>query len=97
MPEDYYSDAPVGAPEAEPAARDQTADEQTTAVIPKSICPGMKVGDEVVLRIVAEHADEFEVSYAPEEGGDEEEAAEPGEEAPPAPALAPDEMASMME
>ena len=95
MPEDYYGDggdaapAPGGQPEG--ADDDTPHDTGTTAVLPSEICPGMKVGDEMVLKIIGVDDDSYEVAYAPKEGKGEEEA--------PAPAAPPAEgsMASMME
>lgn len=78
MPDGYMDDdesmaAPSGpaqeAPPEEPA--EETGDEQTF-VLPKAIAGGktFKVGDEMVVQIVAEHEDSFEVKYAPEKGGE---------------------------
>lgn len=47
---------------------DEEAAESPSALLPKTILGGKKfeVGDEVVLRIKADHGDEVEVEYAPE-------------------------------
>lgn len=91
--EDAYSDAydspakPSNTPESA-----ESEDSGETAVLPKSICPGMKPGDEMVLKIVRVHDDQYEVAYAPEPKGESEES--------PEPATMPgdrSEMASMME
>lgn len=50
-----------------PEQSEERRDSEKTALIPSSLCPGMDVGDEVVLKIVGVHEDEYEVSYSPEE------------------------------
>ena len=63
-------------PEQESAApREEKRDpgDEKTALIPASLCPDMQPGDEVTLKIVAVHEDEYEVSYSPKGNGDEEE------------------------
>ena len=95
MPEDYYGDGDAapsgGAPASEEAGNEQPHDTGSTAVVPSELCPGMKVGDEMVLKIVGVDDDSYEVAYAPKEGKGEEEEA-------PAAAPAPEgSMASMME
>lgn len=94
MPEDYYGDGDAspggGSATAEEPGNDQPHDTGTTAVVPSELCPGMKVGDEMVVKIVGVDDDSYEIAYAPKEGKGEEEA--------PAPAPAPEgSMASMME
>ena len=96
MPEDYYGDgdaAPSGAATApEESGGKEPHDTGTTAVVPSELCPGMKVGDEMVLKIVGVDDDSYEVAYAPKEGKPDE------QEETPAPAPAPEgSMASMME
>lgn len=90
--EDLYSD---GAAAAAPAAEkpEESEDSGETALLPKSICPGMNPGEEMVLKIVKVHDDQYEVAYAPEPEKEEKEET---------PAKAPmpgagSEMASMME
>ncbi len=92
MPSDYYSDGEDN-PTASPEKTSEEATEQQTTLIPKSICPGMKVGEEVVLKIVREHGDEFEVAYAPEPESPEEGETGEGEAASAAPES---EMSGMM-
>lgn len=55
--------------------QDETKDEKTeeegageSALLPKSICPGMdlKPGDDLPLKVVAIHGDEIEVEYSKE-------------------------------
>lgn len=71
MPNDYYDD---GAPhdqtsamasDESPEKAEDRQDSERTTLIPESLCPGMDVGDEIVLKIVAAHEDEYEVAYAP--------------------------------
>ena len=81
--EDYFGDggpaAGTAAPQAAPPPADQKgagAQEEKggkTFLINKEVCPGMNVGEEMVVKIEAVHDDEYEVSYAPEpkeEGGE---------------------------
>ena len=93
---DYFSD---GAPAAQEGGGEPEAkSDGQTAILPKSILAGkdFKVGEEVVLKIVAMHENDVEVEYASsEEGGGEESYSEPTETA-----TAPtgeSSMASMME
>lgn len=60
---------------------------QQTALIPKKLCPDMKVGDKVILKIVAGHDDDWEVIYPGEHDDESEEAtqSESPEMAGPAP------------
>lgn len=98
MPEDYYSDASSTPGDASGAGESPHTeaghDDQPTAVLPKSILAGKKfdVGDEVVLKIVAMHGDEVQVSYASEEDKGEY---GPGESSEPA--EAPSAMSSMLD
>lgn len=86
-----YGDSQVAAPSG-PDEEEQEEGQQTTTV-PKSICPGMKVGDEMVLKIVADHDQSWEVAYAPGKDQEEEGGGGQGYGGPP-----PDEgMGSMME
>lgn len=89
MAENYYEDA--GAASGSPPAESAPA-ESETATIPKSLCPGMKVGDEVTLKIVRELEGEYEVSYPPKSSRETDE-----DEEEMAPVPAPSGMASMME
>lgn len=66
-----YSDA---APESKTSPEPQGDDDKgqgETALIPKSLCPDMKPGDEVVLKITRGLEDDWEVVYAPKEGKSE--------------------------
>lgn len=69
MATDYYDDTPdESTPEEGNQSTEREEGEDKTALIPSSLCPGMEVGDEVVLKIEAIHDGEYEVSYAPEPG-----------------------------
>lgn len=84
MPADYYDDAggdsstPTSTNENSktPEQRDDEQDEKT-ALVPMALCPGLKPGDTLKLRIASVHEDEYEVEY---DEGDEEEASESPEE-----------------
>lgn len=67
-----YSDEESPAQGDSKSVDDQNS-EQPTGLIPKSLLAGKKFnpGDEVVLKIVADHGDEIEVEYAPAKPGDE--------------------------
>lgn len=82
MPEDLYGDGPdqTAAANSEETTQKER-DEETqgkTAVINSEICPGMKPGDEMVLRIVAVNEGEYTVEYAPSKE-EPEQAGEPAE------------------
>lgn len=73
-------------------------DDEKTALIPSSLCPDLEPGDEITLRVVATHQDEYEVKYlnheseSEEEGEGESAEEEQGEQAPqPSMARAADE------
>ncbi len=70
---------------------DEQEQEPQTALLPKSILGGktFKEGEEVVLKIVKDHGDEIEVSYAPEKSR----GPDTGRSQPPIPAD--DELAAM--
>ncbi len=61
--------------ESKPKSVDEQESESPTALIPKSILGGKKFepGEEVVLKIVADHGEEMEVEYATEKPGEKEE------------------------
>jgi hypothetical protein len=88
--EDMYSDAAIPAQSQEPAA-DPESSGNVTALIPKSISPDMQPGEEMVLKVVRVHDDQYEVEYSP---GPESESAEP---MPDMEVPDEDEMSSMME
>ncbi len=83
--EDAFADAE---PDAKPEGEEKKETEAgVTAMLPKTILGGkeFKKGEEVVLKIVADHGDQIEVAYSyGDEGGEKDEGA-PGEyEQPPA-------------
>lgn len=102
---DYFNDGPENTGTKAPAAtteKEPSGDEQTF-VLPKSIAGGKKFqpGDEMVVEIVAEHENSFEVKYAPEAKSEEpatEPETEPEEENEPESEMPmKGEMDSMME
>lgn len=80
MPNDYYDDGPETPqkPEA-PPPEEQDAGDEKTALLPKSVTGGktFEPGEEIVLKVVAVHDDELEVSYATEKGESKAPANEP--------------------
>lgn len=87
----YQDGEPSGPPaNQDPGQMEEKKEGEQTELLNSSICPGMKVGEELVLKIVGVHDKEYEVAYAPKE---EKEPDEPGEGPPVGDA----EMASMME
>lgn len=91
MPENYYEDAEIPpSASTSPAEKEEPMESETT-VIPKSLCPGMKVGDTVNLKIVRELENEYEVAYG--ERDRETDIPEPES----APQMAPASMDQMME
>ena len=78
MPQDYYSDGSSedSATPMQPednAGSPESDNMEQTATIPKSLCPGMKAGEEVVLHIDKVLEDEYLVSYAREKGSEKPE------------------------
>lgn len=73
---DYYSDDAAPSGTASTATETAAPAEQTsttkTALIDSAICPGMAVGDEMVVKIEKVLDQEYLVSYAPEPGEEEE-------------------------
>lgn len=74
--ENNYDDGEDSMPQGEPKKDSQTA------LLPKSLCPGMKVGDTVTLKIEESHDDDYAVSYPGHDSDDEE---SEGEEVSPVP------------
>lgn len=74
--EDPYDETDASGSEAKSSPSDTKAGSGETALIPKSLCPGMKVGSKVTLTIEADRGEEYEVSYDKEPEGDEPEAGE---------------------
>ncbi len=92
MPEDYYGDGDA-APSGGSDMSDQGGephDTGVTAVVPSELCPGMKVGDEMMVKIIGVDDDSYQIPYAPKEGKAKAE----GEAEAPAPEGS---MASMLE
>jgi len=83
--EDMYGDNPDA--DAAPAADEKEDEGGETAVLPKSLCPGMKPGDELTLKIDSVQEDQYVVSYPGKESSKEKAEAPQGDA----------EMVSMME
>lgn len=64
---DLYGDGQTAQSDpAEGTAADQKEDQGAqTALLPKSLCPGMKVGSTIELKIVGSHDSDYEVEYEP--------------------------------
>jgi hypothetical protein len=94
MPEDLYEDEGATDFEAVPAeaAPEEKSTETKTALIDSAICPGMKVGDEFVVKTKKVLDKEYLVSYAPKPEEDEE----TSEEAPADEEMPEGSMSSMM-
>lgn len=73
--DDDHDDAGGGMPEgSEPRGRDKDGEgDEKTALINSDICPDMKPGDVMELRVVAVHEGEYQVQYQPKEEGEHEE------------------------
>jgi len=93
--EDLYADAATPDPSVKTGKTDMSESEGNTSLLDKKFCPGLVPGDEIVVKVVRAHDDQYEVSYAPEPKETEE--AEPVEEPPAPESSGPDEMTSMME
>jgi hypothetical protein len=61
--------------EAEPKPEGEEGEEGQTALVPESLCPGMKPGEEMVVRIDKVLDGQYQVSYSPEPKAKEPEAA----------------------
>lgn len=67
---DMYSDAGPAAPAAPAeAAPEKPKAGHETALVPKSLCPGMSPGDEFVVKVVRVHDDQYELEYVPGPAG----------------------------
>lgn len=82
---DYYDDSAPS--EAQAGGQDGPSDSDTgptspsqTTLIPKSMCPGMHVGDSVTLKIDKELEDQYLVSYPMGNESDKEEQSESPQE-----------------
>lgn len=77
MADDYYSDGEAPAPGPAQASdrsdERETPEEGKTALLNSDICPGLEVGDELVLKITGVHEGEYSVEYAPEPKDEREE------------------------
>lgn len=86
---DYFSDsdsseapASTATVNAKPGEPDGDEGAAQSTLIPKSVCPGreLAVGDEIVLRVVANREGQYEVAEA--QSGEGEEAGEPAHTEP---------------
>ena len=89
--EDYFSDGPKDAPQME--EKEEHAGGET-GILPKTLMAGkdFKPGEEIVLKVVAVHENDFEVEYS---HGDEKEESSGEHESAAAPPSG--DMASLME
>lgn len=78
----YFDDAESGGQPAPPATEEAGTDQ--TFTLPKSIAQGLKPGDELTVRIVADHEDSYEVQAAGSEEEPEEQSEAPSAETPAA-------------
>jgi hypothetical protein len=74
--DDLYDEAETAGGATDPGASETKTGSGETALLPKSLCPGMKVGSTITLTITADHGEEYEVSYNKEPEGAEPEAGE---------------------
>jgi hypothetical protein len=83
QPEDLYEgDSPApDKPESSEGDKPKEDEGGKTFLVPSEICPGMKVGEEMVTRIEAIHDEQYEISYAPEKKGSQDEESKPMAEA----------------
>lgn len=80
MADDYFEDDPskdAPAPDAKEGGDDDKQGDAPTFLINADVCPDMKPGESMELRVVAVHDKEYEVSYQPKDDKEE------GEDAPP--------------
>ena len=75
-PEDLYEGDPSPKPEQEGGKSDE-ADSGKTYLVPSDICPGMKPGEEMVVKIESVEDDQYQISYAPEKKGSEDAESKP--------------------
>lgn len=68
--DDMFSDSPDLAPAEDKTGESEESSDQT-ALVPESLCPGMKPGDEMVVKIEEVQDGQYLVSYAPEKGGED--------------------------
>lgn len=61
--EDLYDETEAAGGETDPGDSETKTGSGETALLPKSLCPGMKVGSKITLTITADHGEEYEVSY----------------------------------
>lgn len=90
MPRDYQNPYSDDVPVSKESMDDSGGDEEhghiegKSYVVPKEICADMKVGDEMVVKIVGQDEDSYQISYAPKEKGGKDEGGDMSEESAPA-------------
>jgi hypothetical protein len=83
MAEDYYQDGNSSEPTTKEASADPSQEsESKTALLPKDICPDMQPGDEMMLKVVRVHDDQYEVEYSAEPSEKEVASSDPEPTAP---------------
>lgn len=58
-------------PQGAPDAKDQDEGDET-ALVPKTLCPGMSVGDTGRFKVVASHDQEYAIEYIGKHGDESE-------------------------
>ena len=67
-------------PQGDPEAKEQDQGDET-ALVPKTLCPGMSVGDTGRFKVVASHEQEYAIEYIGKHGDkSESKSAEPAPE-----------------
>lgn len=85
MPENYYDDSSGATSITDDTAKPKTPEQRDreqdkkTALVPMALCPGLKPGDTLNLRVASVHEDEYEVEY--DEGNEEKASVTPAKEA----------------
>lgn len=80
--DELYGDS-AGQDESKPSGEPKEDQGEQSAVLPKSLCPGMKPGDTIELKISEVRGDSYVVTYEKEESKEEE--AKEQASAPPPP------------
>lgn len=62
--------------ESKRPSKDTEESKSESALLPKSLCPGMEPGDEIKLRIVETHDKDYLVEYVGEDDDEEEDTEE---------------------
>lgn len=82
--DELYGDGGGGSEgQEQPSAEPKEDQGEQSAVLPKSLCPGMKPGDTIELKISDVRGDSYVVTYEKDESKEEEDREQP--QAPPPP------------